>query len=131
MPFHTKSGIKIDHHDQFITPSFLNANNIENINKEVYTTNFDMLKSWKKERKFISALPYWFLGMMTACSRSRSRSRFCANSWFFHKKIEKFHSEGALSHSNFLFLLCSLSLDRVSVSSDLTLVFCCSEISQK
>ena len=66
MPFHTKSGIKIDHHDQFITPSFLNANNIENINKEVYTTNFDMLKSWKKERKFISALPYWFLGMMTA-----------------------------------------------------------------
>ena len=45
MPFHTNNGIKIDHQDQFITPSFLNANNIENINKEVYTTNFDMLKS--------------------------------------------------------------------------------------
>ena len=51
----------------------------------------------------------------------------------FSQKMKSFRaplSVCVLSHY-FLFLLCSLSLDRVSVSSDLTLVLCSIEISQK
>ena len=57
MAFQMKSGMNIDHHDQLRILSNFKAKSMEKIRRELYTTNLDMLKSWKKERKLMSALP--------------------------------------------------------------------------
>ena len=55
--FHNQMGMKTDHQDTLRLPSSFRVNSNEKHRREEYTTNFEALKSWKRDLRLTSPLP--------------------------------------------------------------------------